>query len=176
MSAIKDFEIGNKVPDEFNCIIEIQGGVAPVKYEIDEKTGVLVVDRFVATSMFYPCHYGFIPQTLAEDGDPVDVLLICSFPIHPGSAIKVRPIGMVDMEDEKGKDIKVICVPVDSVCAESSKIISHEQLPETLLKKIVHFFERYKDLEPSKWVKVVGFESADTAKKLIIQAMKSYKR
>ena len=171
---LEKLDIGNKVPDEFNVFIEIMGGVVPVKYEIDKNSGLLVVDRLVATSMFYPCDYGFIPNTLAEDGDPLDILLINHFPVVPGSVIAVRPIGVVKMSDEKGRDEKILCVPVNSVTSYYSNIISYKDLPEILVLKIVHFFERYKDLEPGKFVKVDGLDSEIVAKQIILDSIKRF--
>lgn len=171
---LNKIDIGNKVPDEFNVFIEIMGGGVPVKYEIDKESGLLLVDRIVATSMSYPCDYGFIPHTLAEDGDPLDILLINHFSVNPGAVIKVRPIGVVKMSDEKGRDEKILCVPVNAVTPYYKSVHSYKDLPEILMLKIVHFFERYKDLEPGKFVKVDGLEDEVFAKQVVLDSIKRF--
>jgi inorganic pyrophosphatase len=168
-------KIGDKCPDEFNVIIEIPSGGAPVKYEIDKDSGALVVDRFVATPMFYPFHYGFVPHTLASDGDPLDVLLLADFPIYPGSVIKVRPIGMLNMEDESGGDEKILCVPVDKIDSTHKNVSSYEDLPEIVIKRIIHFFEHYKDLEKGKWVKLGSLVGIKDAKDCVLKSIANYK-
>ncbi|MDR0484906.1 MAG: inorganic diphosphatase [Alphaproteobacteria bacterium] len=172
---ISKIKIGDKVPDEFNTIIEIPAGVNPVKYEIDKESGMLIVDRFVATAMFYPCNYGFVPNTLAEDGDPLDVLVFTHMPVVAGSVIKVRPIGFLNMEDEAGKDAKILCVPVNKVTKYYKDIITYKDLPELTLSQIKHFFENYKGLEEGKWVKVGDYQGVDEAKVMIIDSIKRYK-
>jgi inorganic pyrophosphatase len=167
-------EAGKNCPDEFNVVIEIQSGVPPVKYEVDKNSGALFVDRLVATSMVYPTHYGYIPQTLGLDGDPLDVLLVANFPVIPGSVVKCRPIGVINMSDEKGRDEKIICVPVSKVTAYYDNVRSYKDLPEILIKQIVHFFEEYKKLEPGKWVKIDSTEDIEVAKQIIIDAVKRY--
>ena len=168
--------IGDKSPDEINTVIEIPMGGSPVKYEVDKDSGALIVDRVVATPMFYPFHYGFVPHTLASDGDPLDVLVIADFPILPGSVIKVRPIGMLNMEDESGGDEKIICVPVSKVDSTHANIESYDQLPEITLKRIIHFFEHYKDLEKGKWVKLGSLASKEEAKQCILKSIENYKK
>ena len=167
--------LGDKCPDEFNMVVEIPQGVAPVKYELDKDSGALVVDRFVSTSMFYPCHYGFIPNTLANDGDPLDVLLVANFPVYPLSVIKVRPIGVLLMDDESGGDEKIIAVPVNKITSFYSNIISYTDLPELMINQFKHFFEHYKDLEKNKWVKIKGFENKQVAQNVILESIKKYK-
>jgi len=154
----------------FNVIIEVPMHSNPVKYEIDKESGALFVDRFLATPMYYPCNYGFIPHTLSEDGDPVDVLVVSDFSLVPGAVIPVKPVGVLLMEDEKGKDEKIIAVPAPKLNSRFESIATYQDLPESLINQIKHFFEHYKDLEKNKWVKVVGFDSADVAQNLIAQA------
>lgn len=172
---IGKIKIGSNCPNEFNMIVEIPAGVPPVKYEIDKDSNALVVDRFVGASMFYPCHYGFIPHTLANDGDPLDVLLVANFPVVPMSVINVRPIGVLLMDDESGGDEKIIAVPVDKVTTFYSKIKTYEDLPDLMISQIRHFFENYKGLEPNKWVKIKHFDTIDVAKNIILTSIKNYK-
>ncbi len=172
---IAKIKLGDKFPEEFNAVIEIAAGLNPVKYELDKDSGALIVDRFVATSMCYPCNYGFVPHTLAEDGDPLDVLVFTHMPVIPGSVIKVRPIGVLNMVDEAGGDAKILCVPVNKVTKYYQDVLTYEDLPSLLIKQIVHFFEKYKDLEEGKWVKVEGFKGVDVAKAISLASMKRYK-
>ena len=161
--SLDKVDCGKKVPQEVNVIIEIPAQSSPVKYEVDKETGALFVDRFIATSMFYPCNYGYIPNTLSEDGDPVDVLVLTPVPLIAGSVIVARPIGILHMHDEKGSDAKVFAVPVDKLSSAYSQMSSPEDIPLPLRKTIEHFFEHYKDLEPGKWVKLSGWEDARAA-------------
>jgi inorganic pyrophosphatase len=165
---------GQNIPDDCNVIIEIPAHSEPVKYEVDKNTGLLMVDRFMTGTMRYPCDYGYIPHTLSEDGDPVDVLVISPFPLLSGSLIRVRPIGMLKMTDESGTDPKVLAVPIDKL----TKIYHHIQKPEDLfpllLEQISHFFQHYKDLEEGKWVKVEGWEGSDAAREEILAGVKRY--
>ena len=154
---------GANVPDEFNVIIEIPMNADPIKYEVDEESGALFVDRFMATSMHYPCNYGYIPQTLADDGDPVDVLVMTPVPLSPGVVVTCRPIGMLKMVDEAGGDNKLLAVPIDKILSIYSQWKTPEDLNPLRLKTIQHFFEHYKDLEPGKWVKVEGWVGKDEA-------------
>ncbi len=166
---------GDKAPDEVNVVIEIPMG-SNVKYEIDKETGIVMVDRFLYTAMVYPFNYGFIPGTLEEDGDPVDVLVISNQPVVPGAVIRVRPIGLLEMEDEEGPDSKVIAVPVDKLDPSFKNIRDVGDLPEAVREKIKHFFEHYKELEPGKWVKVTGWKGAEEAKKKIVEAIERYRK
>lgn len=150
-------------PWDVNVVIEIPLGSEPVKYEVDPESGVIFVDRFLHTAMFYPCNYGFIPHTLADDGDPVDVLVIAPVRVIPGSVIRCRPIGMLVMRDEEGRDEKVLAVPVDKLHPFYKDVSSYKQLPAILLDQIVHFFKHYKDLEPGKWVALENWRDADEA-------------
>jgi inorganic pyrophosphatase len=167
---------GSNPPEEIFVVIEVPMNSEPVKYELDKETGALFVDRFIPTSMTYPCNYGFIPCTLSEDGDPADVLVLSSFPVMPGSVIKSRPIGVLITEDESGKDEKILAVPAMKVDAAYAKISSYKDLPEILIEKICHFFEHYKDLEKGKWVKVLGWQDVDAAKNIINAALNRAKK
>lgn len=158
---------GSNLPDEVNVIIEIPANADPIKYEVDKDTGALWVDRFMATPMFYPCNYGFVNQTLSLDGDPVDVLVPTPYPLQAGSVIKCRPVGVLKMSDESGEDAKVIAVPVSKLSKEYDHIQDVNDLPELLRSQITHFFERYKELEKGKWVKVEGWGDVHAAKEEI---------
>lgn len=166
--------IGKNPPEDVNVIIEVPVGGQPIKYEMDKDAGALVVDRFLYTPMTYPGNYGFVPHTLSEDGDPVDVLVCNTRPLIPGCVINVRPIGVMIMEDDGGKDEKILAVPVPKLTRRYDKIENYTDLPEITLKQIEHFFEHYKDLEPGKWVKIAGWQGVDVAKKLIIEAIERY--
>lgn len=159
---------GKKLPDEVNVIIEIPAHADPVKYEVDKDTGAIFVDRFMATCMHYPTNYGYVPNTLSEDGDPVDVLVITPFPLLAGSVIRCRPVGVLNMTDESGKDAKVLAVPVDKLSTIYRSVQDINDVSELLLKQLEHFFEHYKDLEPGKWVKVDGWADAAAAKAEIV--------
>ncbi|KXV73748.1 inorganic pyrophosphatase, partial [Gluconobacter japonicus] len=147
---------GKDVPNDINVVIEIPQG-SQVKYEVDKESGAIFVDRFLFTPMAYPAAYGFIPGTLAADGDPADALVLAPAAVVPGAVIRARPIGMLKMEDESGQDEKIICVPHDKIHPQFTDVKSIDDLPEITRKAIEHFFERYKDLEPNKWVKVTGW-------------------
>jgi inorganic pyrophosphatase len=159
--------IGDNPPHEVNVIIEIPQGGAPVKYEVDKRSGAMFVDRFLHTAMFYPANYGFIPHTLSEDGDPVDCLVISPTPVAPGVVIRARPIGALLMEDEHGIDEKIIAVPVDKLHPFYKRVGSYRDLPEIVIEQIGHFFEHYKDLEKAKWVKLLRWVEAAEAADLI---------
>ena len=166
---------GDRAPDEFNVIIEIPMNADPIKYEVDKESGALFVDRFMSTSMHYPCNYGYIPQTLSDDGDPVDVLVITPFPLFPGVVVTCRPIGLLKMTDEAGGDAKLLAVPIDKILP----LYQHWQKPEDMqdlrLHQIQHFFEHYKDLEPGKWVRIEGWQGPDAARAEIRQGIESYR-
>lgn len=168
---IEKIAIGSDAPHQVNVVIEVPMNSDPVKYEMDKDSGAIFVDRFIATPMYYPCNYGFVPHTLSDDGDPVDVLVVSDFAILPGAVISVKPVGVLIMEDEKGMDEKIIAVPAKKLNSQYEKIENFSEISENLLSKIRHFFEHYKDLEKGKWVKVKGFEDAATAKKLISEAI-----
>lgn len=161
--------------EEFNVIIEIPAGSAPVKYEMDKEAGVLFVDRFIGTAMSYPANYGFIPNTLSEDGDPADVVVITPYPVAHGSMVKCRPLGVLRMEDESGIDAKIIAVPTKKVCPLYAEVDTLEQLPSLQIQQIVHFFENYKKLEKGKWVKLSGVEDARAAIKEVQGSINRYK-
>lgn len=167
---------GDNLPNEFNVIIEISMNSDPVKYEVDEETGAIVVDRFMLTAMRYPTNYGYIPQTIADDGDPVDVLVVTPFPVQTGSVIRCRAIGMLQMEDEAGGDAKVLAVPVNKLYPDYAHLQEPQDLPEHYLASIQHFFERYKDLEKGKWVKVKGWEPQEAALAEITQGVERFKK
>jgi inorganic pyrophosphatase len=165
---------GAKAPDEFNVVIEIPMNADPIKYEVDKESGALFVDRFMTTAMHYPCNYGYIPRTLADDGDPVDVLVITPFALTPGVVVTCRPIGVLQMDDEAGGDAKLLAVPTTKILP----IYDHWKTPEDInpmrLKAIQHFFEHYKDLEAGKWVKVKGWEGPDAARAEVVNGLASY--
>ncbi len=166
---------GEHAPEEINVIIEISAQGAPVKYEVDKQTGTLFVDRFLSSAMFYPCNYGYVPNTLSSDGDPVDVLVITPVPLQSGCVIPSRPIGMLRMTDESGVDVKILAVPKTKLCPLYANIHSPDDVSPYLIASITHFFEHYKDLEPNKWVKVDGWENAAAAKQEILSGIANYK-
>jgi inorganic pyrophosphatase len=165
---------GRNPPEEINVIIEIPLRGDPVKYELDKETGALFVDRYLNTSMVYPCNYGYIPRTLAQDGDPVDVIVATPMPIIHGAVMRCRPIGVLMMTDEAGDDSKVLAIPIDKVSRFHRNINSPAGLQPALLDLITHFFEHYKDLEPDKWVKVQGWKDAEAARQEIMDALQRY--
>ncbi len=169
-----DLPAGNAIPHEFNVVIEIPAHSDPVKYEADKELGLLVVDRFVSTGMRYPANYGFIPQTLSGDGDPVDVLVITPFPLISGSLVRARALGMLCMTDESGVDAKVLAVPLDKICPMTAALRSIEDVSEHTKAQIQHFFESYKALEKGKWVKVEGWKGIDAAHQEIREGVQSY--
>jgi len=165
---------GRDIPNEINVIIEIPMNSEPVKYEVDKSSGAIFVDRVLTTPMRYPCNYGYVPKTLGGDGDPIDVLVIMPVPLIPGSVIRCRPIGMLNMTDEAGEDTKLVAVPVSNVFPGYRGIDSVRDLPELTLDRIAHFFEHYKDLEKGKWVKIEGWRSAEEAKREILLSVERY--
>lgn len=173
VDAIK---IGNNPPEDVNVIIEVPVGGHPIKYELDKESGTLVVDRFLYTPMTYPGNYGFVPHTLSDDGDPIDVLVCNTRPLVPGCVINVRPIGVLIMEDNSGEDEKIIAVPSPSLTQRYENVNDVSDMPEITLKQIEHFFEHYKDLEPGKWVKIGDWKGADIAKELIVAAIERAKK
>ena len=166
---------GKNVPNDINVIIEIPSHSDPVKYEVDKDTGAMFVDRFMGTAMHYPCNYGYVPQTLSEDGDPVDVLVVTPIPVISGAVIRVRPLGMLCMTDEAGKDSKIVAVPIDKLSGLYTHMDTVRDLPRALLDSIAHFFDHYKDLEPGKWVKIDGWVEAEEAKREILESIARYK-
>lgn len=168
---IDAISIGNNPPDDVNVIIEVPLGGQPIKYEMDKAAGALVVDRFLYTPMSYPGNYGFVPHTLSDDGDPIDVLVCNTRPLVPGCVINVRPIGVIMMEDNSGLDEKIIAVPSPALTKRYDKLFNYDDLPEITRQQIEHFFEHYKDLEPGKWVKLGGWQDKDVAGRLISEAI-----
>jgi inorganic pyrophosphatase len=169
-------KINTKVDGDFNVIIEIPMNDKPVKYEFDKKSGAIFVDRFIQTAMYYPCNYGFIPHTLSNDGDPIDVLVISNCPVVPGAVMRSRPIGVLMMADESGIDEKIIAVPTSKLDISFDSMKDIDDVSDIFKKCIVHFFEHYKDLEKGKWVKVTGFDNAEKAKNLIDEAILRYNK
>jgi inorganic pyrophosphatase len=165
---------GRDLPNDFNVIIEIPAHGDPIKYEVDKESGSMFVDRFMSTAMHYPCNYGYIPHTLSDDGDPVDVLVITPIPLITGVVVRCRPVGMLKMEDEAGVDAKLLAVPVDKLTNLYREIESPRDLPDSILNQISHFFEHYKDLEAGKWVKVQGWVGAEEAKAEILSGVQRY--
>lgn len=174
--SFKDLGPGSKAPDEFLVVIEIAAHAGPVKYEVDKDTGLLIVDRFMNVAMHYPANYGYVPGTLYDDGDPVDVLVLTPHPIVPGCAIKCRAVAVLDTEDESGMDAKVLAVPTDKVSTKYyADMKDLADVPERLQNEIRHFFERYKDLEEGKWVKIAGWRDAAAARDEITKSIDAYK-
>ena len=161
--AYEGIGAGKKLPDDINIIIEIPANADPIKYEVDKDSGAIMVDRFMGTSMHYPANYGYIPDTLCGDGDPLDALVVTPFPLAVGSVIRCRPVGVLEMTDEGGEDAKLLCVPISKLTPIYDAVNAPEDLPPLLLEQISHFFERYKDLEPGKWVRVNGWKGRDAA-------------
>lgn len=172
---IDAISIGKNPPEDVNVIIEVPVGGQPIKYEMDKEAGTMVVDRFLYTPMHYPGNYGFVPHTLSDDGDPIDVLVCNTRPLIPGCVINVRPIGVLVMEDDGGKDEKIIAVPSPKLTRRYENVFNHTDLPEITLKQIEHFFEHYKDLEPGKWVKIGGWRDATAARGMIVEAIERAK-
>jgi inorganic pyrophosphatase len=166
---------GKDLPNDIYVAIEIPANASPIKYEIDKDMDALLVDRFMATPMFYPANYGYINNTLADDGDALDVLVITPYPVAPGSVIRARPVGVLKMSDEAGGDEKLLAVPHEKLTQLYTDIHDIDDVPQLLKDQIVHFFEHYKDLEKGKWVKVEGWENADAAREAIMKSAAAYK-
>jgi inorganic pyrophosphatase len=164
---IRKVPIGANPPHEINVVIEVSLRSDPIKYEFDKESGAIFVDRFLYTTMFYPCNYGFVPHTLAADGDPIDVMVVGRMPVQPGAVLPVRPIGVLELEDEAGGDEKILAVPLPRITLIYDKVETWRDLPEIDLKRIQHFFEHYKDLEPEKWVRVGNWLGPEEAHRLI---------
>ena len=165
---------GREIPHDCNVIIEIPMRADPIKYEVDKDTGAVFVDRFMSTAMHYPCNYGYIPQTLSDDGDPCDVLVLSPVPLLTGVVVRCRPIGMLKLDDEAGGDAKILAVPIDKLSSLYRQVKSPRDLPEITTRQIAHFFEHYKDLEPGKWVKVTGWDGVDAATREITTSMAAW--
>lgn len=173
---ISKIAIGKNVPEEINVIIEVPAGAAPVKYEMDKDSGAIFVDRFVQTAMHYPCNYGFIPHTLSLDGDPADVLVVTRYPLVPGCVIPCRPVGVLLMEDDGGKDEKILAVPTVKMDPYYENIKTYTDFPETYINQIKHFFEQYKAIEKGKWAKVTGWGDKARAIELIEASIEEAKK
>jgi inorganic pyrophosphatase len=169
-------DAGRDIPNDLNVIIEIPANADPVKYEVDKETGALFVDRFMNAAMHYPCNYGYIPNTLCEDGDPLDVLVVTPFPLVSGCVVRCRPLGLLKMADEAGGDSKLVAVPIKKQCEMYRDVETLDDLPAMLLKQIAHFFEHYKDLDSGKWVKVEGWGGLEDAMAEISQSVQRYQR
>lgn len=172
--ALDQVKSGQSVPDDVNVIVEIPRDGDAVKYEVDKSSGVLFVDRLLATAMHYPTNYGYIPHTLSEDGDPVDVLVVAPLALIPGSVVRCRPVGMLQMEDESGPDAKILAVPIDKLTTIFRDVTTFRDLPRELLDRIAHFFDHYKDLEPGKWVNIKGWADPEAAKKEIRESVERF--
>src|SRR5215217_7803412 len=164
---IEAISVGDNPPDDVNVIIEVPIGGEPIKYEMNKAAGALFVDRFLYTPMRYPGNYGFVPHTLSDDGDPIDVLVANTRPLFPGSVINCRPVGVLVMEDNKGQDEKIVAVPSPHLTLRYASVTSYRGLQEITRQQIEHFFEHYKDLEPGKWVKLLRWGGAEDAHRLI---------
>jgi inorganic pyrophosphatase len=173
---IDKVSIGKNPPKEVNVIIEVPVGGEPIKYEMDKEAGALVVDRFLYTPMRYPGNYGFVPHTLSDDGDPIDVLVANQRGVVPGAIMAVRPVGVLKMQDEAGGDEKIIAVPVPRLTRRYENVHNYLDLPGITREQIEHFFEHYKDLETSKWVKIVGWGNAVEAEEMIVAAIERAKK
>lgn len=165
---------GKSLPEDIYVAIEIPANHSPIKYEIDKDADCIMVDRFMATPMFYPANYGYIPDTLSEDGDALDVLVVTPYPVVPGSVIRARPIGILNMSDEAGQDAKLLAVPHDKLTVLYKDVKEPSDLPQLLIQQIEHFFENYKDLESGKWVKIDGWAGSEAAFAEVIKAAAAY--
>jgi inorganic pyrophosphatase len=165
---------GSNVPYELNVLIEVPLRSDPIKYEFDKETGAIFVDRYLYTTMFYPCNYGFIPNTLADDGDPIDVMVHGRMPVLPGAVLRARPLGVLKMEDEAGMDEKILAVPIDKITPTNKHMKSYRDMAEIDLARIAHFFEHYKDLEPNKWVKIIGWGDVQETHEIILKGIQMY--
>lgn len=166
---------GENPPFDVNAIIEVPLGGQPIKYELDKESGAMFVDRFLYTAMRYPCNYGFLPHTLSDDGDPTDIMVVGQRALVPGCVVRARPVGVLLMEDEAGMDEKIVAVPHQTLTRFYDNIETYQDLPQILQDRIAHFFGHYKDLEEDKWVKVLGWKSAEVASQMIMNGIKNYK-
>lgn len=173
---VDKISIGKDAPNDVNVIIEVPLGGHPVKYEMDKESGAIFVDRFLSTAMRYPCNYGFVPHTLSDDGDPIDVLVVGNTPVMPGCVISARPVGVLVMSDEAGQDEKIVAVPTPNLSMYYDDVNNYTDLPRVLVDRIAHFFEQYKALEPNKWVKVDHWGDAIEAKRFISESIENAKK
>jgi len=171
---ISKISVGKSPPDNLNVIIEVPTGGEPVKYEFDKESGALFVDRILHTPMRYPANYGFVPHTLSPDGDPLDALVVARSPFVPGSVVRVRPIAVLNLEDEAGGDEKLLCVPDDKTFPYYANVLEKEDLPDIIAQQVEHFFTHYKDLESEKWVRVGTWGDAAAARQIVIEAIERY--
>ena len=174
--SLASVDAGRDPAADVNVVVEIPAHADPIKYEVDKETGALFVDRFVSTPMVYPCNYGYIPRTLSEDGDPVDVLVITPFALMPGVVVRSRPIGLLKMTDESGRDTKILAVPIDRLTPMYREVRTTGDLPEIVSRQIVHFFAHYKDLEPGKWVRIEGWGTPEEAREEIRAGIERFRR
>lgn len=174
--SLLNLEAGRALPDDCNVVIEIPMNGAPIKYEVDKASGALFVDRFLSTAMHYPCNYGYIPQTLCGDGDPVDALVLTPIPLQTGVVVRCRPIALLRMEDENGEDAKILMAPVVKACPSLAGINGPDDVSQALLRQISHFFEHYKDLEAGKFVRTHGWADAQAARQEILASRDLYLR
>ncbi len=172
--SLQQVPAGRNLPDEINVIIEVPMNSPAIKYEIDKDSGAIFVDRMLKTAMYYPCNYGYVPHSLCGDGDPLDVLVVLPLPLVPGTVIRCRPVGVLQMKDEAGEDAKILAVPISDVTGIYRDIVSFEDIDKLLLDQIEHFFEHYKDLEPNKWVRTGEWEDVNVARQEIMDAVESY--
>lgn len=172
---INKIPAGNNVPDEINVLIEVPLRSDPIKYEFDKESGAIFVDRYLYTSMFYPCNYGFVPNTLYDDGDPIDVLVVGRMPLVPGCIVECRPIGVLELTDDGGQDEKILAVPIPRISQLYDKVLNYTDMQEIELQRIEHFFEHYKDLEPNKWARVGEWRDAKEAKDIVLRSIQMYK-
>ncbi|RFB05556.1 inorganic diphosphatase [Parvularcula marina] len=173
---ISKISAGHNLPTDINVIIEVPLGGEPIKYEVDKDSGAMFVDRFLYTSMRYPCNYGFVPHTLSGDGDPVDVMCLGNRPLVPGAVLRARPIGVLIMEDEAGIDEKILAAPHPKLTRYYDKIDTYQDVQEIMLERIWHFFDHYKDLEPNKWVNVKEWAPKEEAERLIMEGIENAKK
>jgi inorganic pyrophosphatase len=171
---ISKISVGKNPPENLNVIIEVPTGGEPVKYEFDKESGALFVDRILHTPMRYPANYGFVPHTLSPDGDPLDALVVARSPFVPGSVVRVRPIAVLNLEDEAGGDEKLLCVPDDKTFPYYANVLEKEDLPDIIAQQVEHFFTHYKDLESEKWVRVGTWGDAAAARQIVIEAIERY--
>lgn len=167
---------GKDIPNDIYVVVEIPAESSPVKYEIEKEHNAVFVDRFMTAPMFYPANYGYINNTLADDGDALDVLVVAPYPVAIGSVIRCRPVGILNMTDEAGEDAKLVAVPHDKLSKEYKDVKEIDDLPALLVNQIKHFFENYKTLEEGKWVKVDGWANAAAARKAIEESVEAYNK
>ncbi|MEC8063230.1 MAG: inorganic diphosphatase [Pseudomonadota bacterium] len=172
--SLNNLTPGRNIPDDLNVIIEISAHSTPVKYEVDKDTGLLHVDRFQATSMIYPFNYGFVPKTLCDDGDPLDMMVLAPFSIYPGSVVRAKPIGVLLMRDEAGIDPKILAVPVQKLSKLYDNVHDYTDIPISTRESIEHFFKHYKDLDKGKWVELQGWQNMEKARKIVQEAVSAY--